>query len=111
MNFEDQPIDEAFFAGFDKQSIKIVPIDALILTDLGKRVAALQDENDTLKTRLAEVEKDAARYQWLRDNCARVQTPMLGVLLLCVPSKWLPEHQTTTAEDDASIDAAMKEQP
>lgn len=31
----------------------------LLISDLANRVAALQEENDTLRTRLAEVEKDA----------------------------------------------------
>jgi cell division septum initiation protein DivIVA len=77
--------------------------DSLLLS-ANLRVGTALSERDAAEDQVAALSKDAARYRWLRDNCTRIQAPMLGVLL-CVPDKWLPEHQTTTQDDDAAIDA------
>ena len=54
MNFEDQPIDEAFFAEFDKQSIKITPSPLAFADMVIKKQTA---EIDTLQTRLEETRR------------------------------------------------------
>lgn len=60
------------------------------------------------QTILALIE-DAARYRYLRDECMRGK--YCGMTYIVAPGKWLPEHQTTTADDDAAIDEAMKAVP
>jgi hypothetical protein len=59
----------------------------------------MKAENEALKA-------DAERYYYLRDHCSRAQ---FGKLIAVVaPSKWLPENQTTTEEDDRAIDEQNK---
>jgi hypothetical protein len=61
-----------------------------------KTYGYLQAENDALRKRVAELEKDATRYQWLKNAPTSLseQFPRLAA------GHW-----------DAHIDAAMKEKP
>ena len=71
---------------------------------------ALRSEALDLRAALAERDAalaDALRYRYLRDDCLRARWQ--DTAFVNAPSKWLPEHQTTTAEDDAAIDAAIRE--
>jgi len=69
---------------------------------------ALRAANKDLQDWYDAAIADAKRYKHLRDDCFRVSVN--GIMFVSVPNKWLSEHQTTTAEDDAAIDA-MKGQP
>lgn len=62
---------------------------------------AMQAEIDALRTRLAEVEKDAARYQWLRLNYD-------DSLVMVGGDKGCAELYMEE-ELDAAIDAAMEQ--
>lgn len=57
---------------------------------------------EALRTRIAEVEKDAARYRWLRE-CSNDALVMYGDTYNC-------ELMMEEALDEA-VDKAMKEQP
>ena len=70
-------------------------------------VIGLLDEIDRLTAERDAALTYAKRYKHLRDDCFRVSVN--GIMFVSVPNKWPSEHQTTTAEDDAAIDAAMGE--
>ena len=58
-------------------------------------------EYHALKERLAEAERDAARYRWLRD------TPTLGFGIFIIIPTTGPERIAEPAEVDAAIDAFL----
>lgn len=64
---------------------------------LGDVASAIQDR-DTLKARVAKLEKDAARYRWLRDDQSAA---------LWYERNWCLHE--TDKQFDAAIDAAMQE--
>ena len=74
-----------------------------------ERMLDIQDtviaERDDAERRLAEVEQDARRYRWLRDN--RLTGEYRGVLF-AQSMRWKPEN-LPPLEVDAAIDAAIKE--
>ena len=81
------------------------------LTDIQKMTAALVDANkmidgylrtiSELKSRIAELEKDAARYRWLRDICGIVE---YKAAFGSIGPGMMPSGENL----DVSIDAAMQ---
>ena len=63
----------------------------------------MQAEIDALRTRLAEVEKDAARYRWLRHEVGDIGDLYVGIDSPAYPNRWA----LTGEEADVAIDAAM----
>lgn len=70
-------------------------------SSIAEQLAWRDKELDELRTRLAEVEKDAARYRWLRMTTNKF-TNNAGE---CIEVKLHPE------EWDTHIDESMKERP
>ena len=88
--------------------------DALVIAGLTAERDALarckladQDAYVAMRYQRDAARADALRYRYLRDDCLRARWQ--DTAFVNAPSKWLPEHQTTTAEDDAAIDAAIRE--
>ena len=63
---------------------------------------AMQAEIDALRTRLAEVEKDALRYRYIRKHEGAI-----GVSVTDFTGEELYERMVVTEELDAAIDSAM----
>ena len=64
------------------------------------------DARDSLLSRVEELEKDAARYRWLRAQYEYVRHSQGEVQ--CQYEDW--EHEDDGLRLDAAIDAALKEQ-
>mgnify|MGYP000866860921 CR=1 FL=1 len=74
---------------------------------------AMQQEIDSLRTRVAELEKDAGRYRWLCDNrivqrCASSDGPAYKELSFTGIFKEGRYFKIENIGLDAAIDAAMK---
>ena len=74
----------------------------------------LADEIKRLRAKLAEAERDAARYRWLRDEQFRYGSPPLAAIVWKANynrqcSDWV--NSIDAAHIDAAIDAAMQQEP
>ena len=115
MDFEKTPIDKKFFAGFDKQSLKMIAALAAIDAELGlpedgcnstaRTLAALR----LLKARATpinlKVEKDTIRYRWLRAQ--DWNTSRLAVVANPKVAIGLGHDSPARARLDDAIDMAM----
>ncbi|MCD0492289.1 ead/Ea22-like family protein [Chromobacterium violaceum] len=77
-------------------------------------VLALLDRIDAQAARIAELERDAARYRWLTQDAyvGECFTERGGVLEICGTDREVPvlhERSTDRDEVDAAIDAALTE--
>ena len=83
-------------------------------TSLGAQLVLMQAEIDALRTRLAEVEKDAARYRWMRSAETEVALVIDKVSGFIPPDEQVPgvggyhTYEYRSGEElDMAIDDAM----
>lgn len=75
------------------------------LDTMNLAVGYFHEENDRFITRIAELEKDAARYRFLRDqNIEGDSFPRPGIFI----GRTMPDEVLTEKDADAEIDAAIE---
>lgn len=73
-------------------------------------IARLETENNRLRSRVAELERDAARYRWLREQDAEKGIAVLNITGWERAATCLATTYPDAASLDDAIDAAMAAQ-
>lgn len=76
-------------------------------------VCQVHDEIERLRAALAEAERDAARYRWLRNETAIADRPLASVVWKRKMDRGSSEWVNTASPEslDAAIDAALEPKP
>lgn len=75
----------------------------MIEDDLKFEVSKLLEDVKACDLRIGELEQDAARYRWLRENADEVHA---GEQV-----EWVRKYGSYSPELDAAIDSALKSRP